>query len=58
VGSHPSHNEPHHRVPSELELAAKRRLEADRQLSMSDRLAALNELCRQVAAIGGAAKRR
>jgi hypothetical protein len=41
----------------ELEQAAEHRLDLDRRLSMSDRLAALHELCKQVAAIDGTARR-
>ena len=41
----------------ELEHAAQHRLDADRRLSMSERLAALHELCKQAAAIDGAARR-
>lgn len=41
----------------ELEQAAHHRLEADRRLSMSERLAALHELCRQAAEIDGTARR-
>jgi hypothetical protein len=41
----------------ELEHAAAHRLAADRSLSMSERQAALHELCKQVAAIEGTARR-
>jgi hypothetical protein len=34
----------------DLDQAAKHRLEVDRRLSMSERLAALHELCKQAAA--------
>jgi hypothetical protein len=40
----------------ELERAAKHRREADLRLSMSERLAALHELCKQASAIRGVAK--
>jgi hypothetical protein len=42
----------------ELAQAARYRLELDRRLSMSERLAALHELCKQAAAIQGTACRR
>lgn len=42
----------------ELAQAARYRLELDRRLSMSERLAALHELCKQTAAIQGTACRR
>ena len=45
--------------PEEVLGEANRlRLERDRSLSMSERLARMQELCKQLTAIGGAAKRQ
>jgi len=41
--------------PSELSLARELRLEADRRASMSERLARVHALCKQMSAIKGAA---
>lgn len=46
-----------HEAVEELKQATRQRLEADRRLSMSERLAALHELCRQAAEIDGTARR-
>jgi len=40
-----------------LRRAAESRLASDRKLSVNERLAALHDLCKQVASIDGAAKR-
>jgi hypothetical protein len=53
----PSNQEPADAV-EELAQAARYRLELDRRLSMSERLAALHELCKQAAAIQGTVFRR
>jgi hypothetical protein len=42
---------------SELSLGRELRLEADRKASMSDRLARVHSLCKQMSAIKGAAAR-
>jgi hypothetical protein len=42
----------------ELDDAAKHRREADSRLSMSERLAALHELCKQAAKLDGTARRK
>jgi hypothetical protein len=41
-----------------LDEAARRRLERDWQLPMSERLARVHELCKQMTAIAGAARRK
>lgn len=41
----------------ELDAAARARLEADLRLTMAQRLAKANDLCRQATMIAGAAKR-
>jgi hypothetical protein len=43
---------------NELAAATRHRREADRRMTMSARLAALHELCKQVSAIDGIAKRK
>jgi hypothetical protein len=43
---------------AELERAAKHRRDADMELSMNERLAALHHLCLQAGEIRGVAKRR
>jgi hypothetical protein len=45
------------RSDAELQDASRARREADRALSMSERLARLHELCKQMTAVAGAAKR-
>jgi hypothetical protein len=42
----------------DLEAAARHRREADRSMSMSERLAALHELCRQLESVDGAAQQK
>jgi hypothetical protein len=42
----------------QLEAAARHRREADRAMSMSDRLAALHELCKQLESVDSAAKQK
>jgi hypothetical protein len=42
----------------ELVQASERRREQERNLSMSERLARVHELCKQISSIAGAAKRR
>jgi hypothetical protein len=42
----------------ELDAAAEYRRQADKEMSMSERLAALHELCKQLAAVDGTAKPR
>ena len=41
-----------------LDLARRRRLERDRELPMSERLARVHALCKQMTAIAGAARRK
>jgi hypothetical protein len=43
-------------VPADLAAASRHRRELDREMSMSERLAALQELCKQLAPVAGAAK--
>ena len=43
---------------NELDTAAQYRREADRAMSMSERLAALHELCKQLESVDGVAKQR
>jgi hypothetical protein len=45
-------------APSELDRAARIRLARDWRLPMSERLARVHELCKQMTAIAGSAKRR
>jgi hypothetical protein len=42
----------------ELAAAAQHRRDAERRMSMSERLAALHNLCKQLSAMDGVAKRR
>jgi hypothetical protein len=42
----------------ELEAAARLRLERDRRLTMSERLARVHHLCKQMNSIAGLAKRK
>jgi hypothetical protein len=42
--------------PPDLAAATRHRRERERELSMSERLAALHELCKQLASLDGAAK--
>ena len=41
-----------------LDLAARRRLERDRELPTSERLARMHALCKQMTTLTGAARRR
>jgi hypothetical protein len=43
---------------SELDAAARLRLERDRRLSMSERLARVHHLCKQMTSIAGLARRK
>lgn len=43
---------------SELDQAARERLERDWELPMNERLARMHELCKQMTAIAGTARRR
>jgi hypothetical protein len=43
---------------AEIDEATRRRLERDWALPMSERLARVHELCKQMTAIAGAARRR
>jgi hypothetical protein len=43
---------------AELDAAARLRLERDRRLSMSERLARVHHLCKQMNSIAGLAKRK
>jgi hypothetical protein len=45
-------------APPELDAAARHRREAERRMSMSERLAALHELCKQLTAVDGVARRK
>jgi hypothetical protein len=57
VSTEPANKQEQADAVEELEHAAEHRREVDRRLSMSERLAALHELCKQVAAIEGTARR-
>lgn len=46
------------REATELARSARLRRERDRQLTMSERLARLHHLCKQMTSVAGAAKRR
>jgi hypothetical protein len=55
----PRRSDPPRRLEEELARGARWRLDRDRELSMSERLARVHELCLQLTAMGGgAAKRR
>jgi hypothetical protein len=43
-------------LSADLAAASRHRRELDREMSMSERLAALHELCKQLAPLAGAAK--
>lgn len=43
---------------AELDAAARLRLERDQTLSMSERLARLHHLCKQMTSVAGLAKRK
>jgi hypothetical protein len=43
---------------AELDAAARLRLERDQRLSMSERLARLHHLCKQMTSVAGLAKRK
>jgi hypothetical protein len=49
---------PQERPEDELERATQRRRQRDWELSMSERLARMQELCKQATAIAGSAKHR
>ena len=51
-------NQPRTAAPAELDQGARLRLESDWRLTMSERLARVHHLSKQITSIAGAAKRK